>query len=200
MIEFKEMAKIPRWNRSVIVTEKIDGTNASVYIGDDLADHPEKFHHEGKVVRAGSRNRWLSIDTDNFGFAAWVEANKSDLVKLGNGQHFGEWWGQGIQRQYGLTEKRFSLFNTTRWLEAYQAMKNGHENRFPKCCHVVPQLMIAPANELCVPAILESLKATGSLAAPGFMSPEGVVLSHVASGQLFKSTIENDNEGKGKKK
>lgn len=39
------------------LTEKIDGTNAQVYIADD-----------GRVV-AGSRTRWISPEDDNFGFA-----------------------------------------------------------------------------------------------------------------------------------
>jgi hypothetical protein len=32
MTDFKEFQKIARWNREVIVTEKIDGTNACIVI------------------------------------------------------------------------------------------------------------------------------------------------------------------------
>ena len=37
--------------------------------------------------------------------------------ELGEGVHRGEWWGNGIQRGYGLQngDKRFSLFNVHRW-------------------------------------------------------------------------------------
>ena len=52
-----------------------------------------------------------------FGFARWVETNRERLITLlGPGLHFGEWWGSGIQRGYGLTkgDKRFSLFNVER--------------------------------------------------------------------------------------
>ena len=35
MIEFKEFPKIARLNREVIVTEKIDGTNAAVIVTED---------------------------------------------------------------------------------------------------------------------------------------------------------------------
>jgi hypothetical protein len=78
-----------------------------------------------------SRSRWITPDDDNFGFAAWVEANRDELLTLGPGRHFGEWWGSGIQRGYGLPkgEKRFSLFNVSRWGESR-----------PACCHVVPVL------------------------------------------------------------
>jgi hypothetical protein len=33
---------------------------------------------------------------------------------------------------------------------------------------------------------------TGSLAAPGFLKPEGVVVYHTAGNTLFKATIEDD--------
>src|SRR6185436_16764358 len=98
--EFKPFPKIARLSREIVVTEKIDGTNAQVYITD-----------EGEIF-AGSRNKWLTAQDDNFGFAKWVEYNKEELLKLGPGQHFGEWWGAGIQRRYNLNTKKFSLFNT----------------------------------------------------------------------------------------
>jgi hypothetical protein len=40
------------------------------------------------------------------------------------------------------------------------------------------------------------LQRGGSQAARGFMRPEGVVIFHVASGQLFKKTIEGDEQPK----
>jgi hypothetical protein len=43
---------------------------------------------------------------------------------------------------------------------------------------------------------LEQLKANGSVAAPGFMNPEGVVAYHTPSQTLFKATIEKDEEHK----
>ena len=95
--EFRPFPKIPRFDREVIITEKIDGTNASVHVTDD-----------GHVF-AGSRNRWLTWDQDNFGFARWVKEHEDELrTGLGPGTHFGEWWGLGIQRGYDLHERRFS--------------------------------------------------------------------------------------------
>jgi hypothetical protein len=48
-----------------------------------------------------------------------------------------------------------------------------------------------------VDAILERLRVGGSVAAPGFMQPEGIVIYHAASRTLFKKTIEKDEQPKG---
>ena len=45
---------------------------------------------------------------------------------------------------------------------------------------------------------LSMLKANGSVAAPGFMRPEGVIVFHVAAGVGFKKTLEKDEEPKSK--
>lgn len=177
-IPFVEFPKISRYSRGVIVTEKIDGTNAQIYI-DDLSTS----------IHAGSRNKWISPEDDNAGFARWVEANREELMKLGPGSHFGEWWGQGIQRNYGMKTKQFSLFNVHRW---------GDVNVRPACCNVVPQLWAGLMDELNVYPILEKLKSRGSVAAPGFMKPEGIVIFCVAGGQLFKKTIDKDESSKSK--
>lgn len=173
--QFITFPKIARYSREVIVTEKIDGTNAQIYITDD-----------GSQIYAGSRNRWIEPGDDNFGFAAWVEANREELLKLGPGNHYGEWWGAGIQRRYGLTEKRFSLFNVSRWSESR-----------PACCGVVPVLWRGAMDDLDLDVIVAELVKGGSKAAPGFMDPEGVVLFHVHSGLLLKKTCKNDERPKG---
>lgn len=177
MSEFQEMKKIPRLSRSAVVTEKIDGTNASVLID------------EAGAICAGSRNRLITPEDDNFGFARWVRDNAEELARLGPGQHFGEWWGSGIQRRYGLTEKRFSLFNTARWSDP--AVR-------PACCHVVPVLAEGIFTTELVESAVRELRASGSRAAPGFMQPEGVVVFHVAANVLFKKTLDKDEEWKGK--
>lgn len=105
---------------------------------------------------------------------------------LGPGYHYGEWWGQGIQRKYGLTEKRWSLFNTSRW-----------ELERPTCCYCVPVLYRGVFESSAVYEELGDLLAGGSIAAPGFMNPEGVVIYHIAAGQYFKKTILKDDEPKG---
>lgn len=178
MADFKEFPKIPRLNRTVVVTEKIDGTNACVVVSDAPT-------FEERIVTAQSRSRIITPDDDNFGFAAWVKENEATLRQLGPGHHFGEWWGCGIQRTYGLTEKRFSLFNTTRW---------GLTR--PVCCHVVPVLAIWNGFQ-AVDMALAKLRAEGSIAAPGFMQPEGVVVYHGHSKTMFKVTLEKDEVPKG---
>jgi hypothetical protein len=209
-MEFVPFPKIPRIARNVVITEKIDGTNAQVAI-EDYASLSEVTDTRWAKMWFGSRNRWLGhiyipddggsimvqhCDQDNAGFMKWGVANYKELLKLGIGQHFGEWWGQGIQRGYGLTEKRFSLFNAGRWQPAYQAMMEGHENAFPKCCHVVPTLSIHTFDVGHIDSVMSSLKETGSLAAPGYMDPEGVVIYHTQSKQMYKKTFKMDDTGK----
>ena len=172
--EFVAFPKMARLARETLVTEKIDGTNAQVWISDDGTD-----------IRAGSRSRWLTYSDDNFGFAKWVMDHRDELLTLGPGRHFGEWWGAGIQRRYGLTEKRFSLFNATRWADER-----------PACCHVVPTLYRGPFSETRIEGALLDLKGAGSVAAPGFMKPEGIVVFHLAGNVGFKRTIEKDEEPK----
>lgn len=181
--DFITFDKIPRLSRECVISEKIDGTNGQILIT-----------VEGKLY-AGSRNRWIltpdsGIEDDNSGFGKWVLEHKDELIAgLGIGRHFGEWWGSGIQRRYGLKEKRFSLFNTSIWSD--DAVR-------PKCCHVVPVLFQGAFDTIIVQDCLNRLKAEGSLAAPGFMNPEGVVVYHTAAKQYFKKTIEKDEEPKGK--
>jgi hypothetical protein len=178
-IAFEPFQKIARISRQVVVTEKIDGTNGQIFI-DDLST----------TIRAGSRSQWIDLKADNFGFARWVEENKVELMKLGPGAHYGEWWGAGVQRRYGLKEKRFSLFNAARW-------GDGGKDLRPSCCHVVPVLWTGNFNDLNLGSILEALAREGSRAAPGFMDPEGVVIWHEAARVLFKKTIKGDEKPKG---
>lgn len=96
--------------------------------------------------------------------------------------------GKGIQRGYGLTEKRFSLFNTAKW------GGNNSENR-PKCCHVVPVLGAWQMDTQKIKEVLEDLKATGSKASPGYMDVEGIIVYHPASNQLFKYTVDDSPKG-----
>lgn len=200
-MEFNEFPKIPRLFRDMVVTEKIDGTNASVFIeqwinppGDmeredeSLCVYSEK-HGIFYRIAAGSRTKWITPESDNYGFAKFVHANALALAEgLGEGHHFGEWWGNGIQRGYGMKEKRFSLFNVHRW----------NAENVPSCCSVVPIIYDGKFNLDQVAAAMDALSTDGSYAAPGYMKPEGVVVFHKAGGYLFKATIEKDDEPKGK--
>lgn len=196
IVEFQEFEKISRLNREVIVTEKIDGTNGQVHIrpaeGSKLElgyDTQVEVAGVPHYLRAGSRSRWvLHLGTDdNNGFGRWVHAHAHELAGLGAGAHFGEWWGQGIQRKYGLAEKRWSLFNVSRWGETR-----------PACCHVVPVLNVGIGFGP-IESSLQLLRTEGSKAAPGFMKPEGIVAYHTHSRSLFKVTLERDAEHKGQR-
>jgi hypothetical protein len=192
--EFIEFTKIPRLSRDMIVTEKIDGTNGSIFINGDL--NTDEF-------LVGSRTRWITPETDNHGFAKWAYEHKTELMGLGPGRHFGEWWGSGIQRGYGLPkgEKRFSLFNVTRWClygTEPQQIPTGDprqvkmQEMLPACVGLVPVLYRGPFSLEAVEIQLYQLASLGSQAAPGFMNPEGVVVFHVAGNCMFKKTIKGD--------
>lgn len=175
MNDFVPFQKIPRLKRGCIITEKLDGTNAQIVIDEDGS------------VRAGSRNRWITPEDDNFGFAGWVKKNEDELRKLGTGQHFGEWWGVGIQRGYGLSERRFSLFNTGRWSDVSVR---------PACCDVVPVLYSGDFASEVVDWVIDTLRETGSQAEPNFMQPEGVIVYMTAARHLYKVLLENDTISK----
>lgn len=190
--EFTPFPKIPRLHRPVVITEKIDGTNALVHITED-----------GDVL-AGSRTRWITQQADNFGFARWVEGNKDTLLKLGPGRHFGEWWGSGIQRNYGLKEKRFSLFNVHRWAGAAVDVrpvahdpKTGEatkwQTRVPEGVYVVPVLAWQVPLESAA-SVMDSLARDGSRAAPGFDNPEGIVVFHTGGSHTYKVTFNGDKK------
>lgn len=182
MTEFKEFPKIHRYSRNVVVTEKLDGTNAAIII------------EGGKVVGTQSRSRLITPEDDNYGFAKWVQDHQENIeyvIGMHDGHHFGEWWGQGIQRKYGMKRKVFSLFNVARWghlgipLEDELAIGS------------VPVLWNGAMDELDVSMEMDRLKENGSYAAPGFFNPEGIVIFHENSYSLFKKTFEKDAEGKG---
>lgn len=189
--EFLEFPKIARLSRECIITEKIDGTNAQICITED-----------GQFL-VGSRNRWITPEQDNFGFAAWAAAHREELMTLGVGRHFGEWWGSGIGRSYGLAkgEKRFSLFNVSRWCLHDQAPERipttdprieKYQEALPACCGLVPVLYRGLfTTEACETALSE-LRDHGSKASPGFRKPEGIICFHVAGNVGFKKTLEKD--------
>ena len=183
-LEFSSFPKMARLSREMIVTEKIDGTNAQVLICKKEEAQPEFIlaEKDGMAMLAGSRSRYLTVHGDNFGFAMWVVTNQESIWKLGEGRHFGEWWGRGIQRGYGVDDRRFSLFNTSRW---------NNETK-PECCLFVPTLYTGPFSVEECDEILRDLETAGSVAAPGFMRPEGIIAFHVAANIGFKKTLGGD--------
>lgn len=190
-LEFMEFPKMARLSREIIVTEKIDGTNAQILITE-----------EGELF-VGSRTRWITPEDDNFGFAKWVHENKETIMQLGKGRHFGEWWGSGIQRGYGLQkgEKRFSLFNVGRWAlygtEPKQILTADPrvvkiQDVLPEGIGLVPELYRGDFDTDVIKYVLRQLELKGSIASPNFMNPEGIVIFHTAANVGFKKTIKND--------
>ncbi len=204
-----------RLSRECVITEKIDGTNAQLLIVEDVGQSGainvwyDSATGKTLLMFAGSRNRWLQLGDDNYGFARWVAEHAEELSTLPVGRHFGEWWGSGIQRGYGLPkgEKRLSLFNTERFhLHATPAQRKETENplvwketiELPPCVGLVPVLARETFSTGLVQRVLEGLRMHGSVAAPGFMDPEGVIVWHTAAQVGFKKTIQNDDKPKSK--
>ena len=191
MTEFRPFGKIPRLFRSCVITEKLDGTNAQVYIESSCSpggvfskrDVDDMFIN----IYAGSRNRWVTPEDDNYGFASWVVLHGEQLVKLGHGHHYGEWWGSGINRGYNLNHRRFSLFNAIRWTTLTP----------PECCMVVPILYEGTFSTESVSECVDQLRVNGSRAQPGYPNPEGVIVFHQAANAMFKVTLDNDSVPKG---
>lgn len=184
MLDFEPFPKLARLSRECTITEKLDGTNAQIVIrktADDLPNENVVAVVGDHILYAGSRTRFIrpGKTTDNYGFAAWVADNASELVQLGEGRHFGEWWGKGIQRGYGLAEKRFSLFHT----QGIAAL--------PACVSVVPTLYRGEFKTEIIEGTLNRLAVAGSYAAPGFMNPEGVVIFHEHARVAFKKTFDD---------
>lgn len=196
-IPFAEFPKIARLSREAVITEKIDGTNACIHVA------------EG-VFLVGSRSRWITPTDDNHGFAKWAFEHQEELaIGLGKGTHFGEWWGCGIQRGYGLKEKRFSLFNTIRWalhgtepqrIVTLDPRQEKYQDVLPACCGLVPVLHQGVFSSNACDEAVEWLREKGSKAAPGFMKPEGIIVFHVAGNVGFKKTLEKNEQWKGKSK
>lgn len=183
--EFKAFPKIPRADKLTChITEKIDGTNAQILIGPDGS------------FRAGSRNRWIAntgnAADDNFGFARWADENRALLMRLGPGRHFGEWWGAGIGRRYGLSERRWWLFDRGRFSEDEIALRGLDAIGVG----VVPHLASCSIDGLVTTMqwVEDMLRNVGSIAVPGWMQPEGYVV-RLPGDLLFKVT-DNGNKSK----
>ena len=189
-LTFEPFRKLSRMNRGCTITEKIDGTNAQLC-----------FDAEGNML-VGSRKRQIwpegydgKAGCDNAGFAKWAYDNQEALFEfLGEGRHYGEWCGGKIQRGYGLTEKKFALFNTSRFGDGRQEIP---EELFNIGLTVVPVLFDGEFTTNVVEEVMEVLKEHGSYFAEGFMNPEGVVVYHHALRDYFKVTYDHDKTGKG---
>lgn len=186
---FEKWPEMQRW-RSVtcLLTEKLDGSNGQVVVPANPSD----------PVVGASRTRYVGpiFGCENFGFGQWVHDNQEALRRLGPGRHYGEWWGAGIQRRYGLEQKRFSLFNARRWTFDDKTGKGGLPEGLPAELGVVPILYQGPFDPRKVDEVIAKLFREGSAAVPGWRGhgkegPEGVVIQ-IAGCTSFKLTDNGD--------
>jgi len=180
-MEFKSFGEIKRWSPlKMTITQKLHGSNGQITV----------FTNEnGELdVRAGSRTRFIfpGPNTDNYGFAQFVQDNKAEIIeKLGEGTHYGEWIGSGINSGEGVKEKMFVLFNHNR----------PYPLGLPPRIALVPVLYEGePKNvQLVIEEVMEDLKRGGSLLVPGFMRTEGIVIE--LNGQRRKLVFEAEDTG-----
>ena len=168
---FKGWPKTIRYNKEqVIVTEKMDGTNGCIVV------------HNGQVVGVQSRNKFITPDADNFGFAQWVHDHRNELVEfLGEGYHYGEWCGEGIQKNpHKLIGKHFYLFKP----------REGLTEDHP--CRSVRVLWEGPLEQLNTQTIMEDLY---DYSQENLYTAEGIIIFTKEGQKLYKLTFAN-SEGK----
>jgi len=89
-------------NERILVTEKMDGTNVSIEI------------HGGKMI-CRSRSEVITGEgvLDHHGFLTWCYKNRKNVLKLGDGIHYGEFCGPGIvKNRHGFTVLFLFLFKS----------------------------------------------------------------------------------------
>lgn len=174
-LEFNPWPKIPRGqHENITITEKMDGSNSCIIV------------KNSKIVGIQSRKRFISPgkETDNFGFARWVHENAEEVLKLGEGEHFGEWVGPGIQNNpHNLEERAFYLFNTFRWNPDHQP---------PELFKVVPVLFQGEKDKNTIKDAMDGLWTVETAAGN---TPEGVIVYYHTTRRNEKHTF-RDTRGK----
>tara|TARA_R110000851_G_scaffold187318_1_gene337130 strand:+ start:37981 stop:38958 length:978 start_codon:yes stop_codon:yes gene_type:complete len=135
-------------------TTKIHGTNAGVTV--DLV----------RNCSFQSRNRILSVDDDNFGFASFASGNQDffkrmadrvDYKDFDNVTFFGEWCGGNIQKNIGISgmEKAFVVFSVV-------LSKNDDEQKefidieFVKSCFDIRVFNVRDFGVFCVDLVMNN--------------------------------------------
>lgn len=104
-MEHRKFPKIPRLeNLTCQVTEKLDGTNALIAL---------QTNEDGtRSIKIGSRNRWITVEDDNQGFAKFCVENIDWIQNLPDGFHYGEFMGPKINgNRIGLDTHKLYLFD-----------------------------------------------------------------------------------------
>lgn len=181
MDDFKKFDKILHISKMYMsITQKIHGSNAQILITPGASIGLWD-------IKAGCRTRWLTLEDDNYGFCKWVHDNANELIKLGEGRHYGEWAGPGINSGEGLAEKNFIIFNWRRF--------DGKE--LPRNVIRVPVLYVGKMSLDKINEVMADLKENGSRLVKGYMKPEGIVVQ--LDEQYYKNVFD-DEEVKWKEK
>ena len=169
MSEFRAWPKIPRpKNNTITISEKMDGTNACIIVKDS------------EVVGVQSRNRMIRVGDDNMGFAHFVSQNLESISQLGEGYHYGEWVGPGIQKNpHNLKDKTLFLFDTFRPRES-----------MPECIKLVPVLYQGPYSDYEINKAYSDLWVSAE--SEGY-KPEGIIVYFNAIRQHVKHTYANQD-------
>lgn len=178
MSDFKSFDKILHVGKMYMsITQKIHGSNAQIFIYRD---------ENGELdLKTGSRTRWIIPGDDNYGFAKFIYENKEQFISaLGEGRHFGEWAGPGINSGEGLTEKTLILFNWRRW-------KDNPE--LPKNVTTLPVLYSGKLTFEAIDITMENLRLNGSRLVEDYMKPEGIVIE--IGDNFYKKVFENEETG-----
>lgn len=175
-MDFKAYPKTQRLSNEIVtIAEKIDGTNGVLHVD-----------HQSRTVLAGSRSKWLINDGsrswDNHGFGAWVKENEEKLLNLPEGLHYGEWYGKGINRNYGMKDRKLMLFNRSRYQNILE------EGDFPTELELETVISLVSVSELPEEAlrIKARVDKEGSYHVPGFMKTEGVIFRFQLSAKVYK--------------
>lgn len=189
MDDFKSFPKIePIVKLHMTITQKIHGSNGQI-----LIQRRYEYNVPGVenplTIKAGSRHRWLTPDDDNHGFCKWVYANQEALISiLGEGRHYGEWCGKGINAGEGLDRKHFILFD---WWKYDWKDDVGIPNTLG--LKPVPVLYKGKFSYEAIEETMFALKMSGSKLVPGYMKPEGIVID--INGQKFKKVFDAEETG-----
>lgn len=122
---------------------------------------------------------------DNHGFAKWAYEHQDALIEfLGEGYHYGEWCGPGIQNGEGLKERGFYLFSPRK---RYFNDKRQPET-IPEGLHFVPKLYDG-SWDVTQYSWLRRLQMEGSKLVEGF-PVEGLIIE--VEGKLKIKVIINE--------
>lgn len=189
-LTFEPFPKIGRLRRNCTITEKIDGTNAQIVFdscgGMLVGSRKREIFPEGEVTSADG----LPVKgTDNFGFARWAWDNQEALFEfLGEGRHYGEWYGAGIQRGYAQQGKSFALFNTGRFGPGRQTIPDALADIG---LEVVPVLYEGEFNSDTIEEVMGEL--FGHSWIDGYEDPEGIIVYHHGTRTYSKVTFDFDD-------